>query len=351
MQEKQDNTINTILSVERAIDELRRQQGVTITENAHAIGNYPAEFLTQNTYAALNATGTSLLLSAPRARMLTLAETAITIDTTYLTLSQLMALADPTAEQVPLPKFSIQPATNIDIMARKLAKYASLLPALLRIPAPPAPWLTLPANDLAHYIAHPHIDLIETASAQLPLENAENTRIISFRSTHATAVHLALIIGTPSQAEAPLTRIHSSCITGDILGSLRCDCGDQLTLAIKQISEYGSGLLIYLHQEGRGIGITNKLRAYRLQEQGMDTFDANLALGFEHDERDFAIAAAILQKLGFPTIRMLTNNPHKMAAMQAAGITIAERIPLSIKNGRHNHSYLEAKAKKSGHLL
>ncbi len=354
MVEKQGNIASSTIAAERAIDELRRQQGIIITENdAHAIANYPAEFLTEAQFASWNSAGAQLLISAPRAKMLGLGDTAVKLSTTGLTLAQVQALADPTADQSQLPKTKTTPATAIDAMALTLAKYASLLPALLLIPAPlptTIVWASLNASDLAHYIAHPELDIIQTASAQLPLSGAENTRIVSFRSAHATAVHLALIIGEPGKA-APLTRIHSSCVTGDILGSLRCDCGDQLKLAMEQISAHGSGILVYLHQEGRGIGITNKLRAYALQERGMDTFDANLALGFEEDERNFAIAAAILKKLGFPAIRMLTNNPQKMAALQTAGITVSERVPLVVATGRHNHSYLEAKAKKSGHLL
>lgn len=350
MQEKQDTTA-IVIAIERAIDELRRQQGVIITAGDGAtIGNFPAEFLTETSYAALNTPGAELLLTAPRAQALALGSTPVRIRTTGLSLPQLMALADPTADPSHLPQITARPASDIDAMALKLAKYASLLPALLLVPAPAQQdWQTITAEALAHYIAHPQVDIIPTASASLPLASAEHTRIISFRSTHATAVHLALIIGEPGHA--PLTRIHSSCVTGDILGSLRCDCGDQLKRAIEHISAAGAGLLIYLHQEGRGIGITNKLRAYALQERGMDTFDANLALGFEEDERNFAIAAAILKKLGHPAIRMLTNNPQKLAALEAAGITVTERAPLIITSGRHNHSYLEAKAKKSGHLL
>lgn len=351
MQQLQGNNLNITLAVERALDELRRQQGIIIESGNLAIGNMPAEFLTPENYPALNQPGACLLITAARARMLGLGNTALRIDTTNLALPQIQALADPTADQSALPPVQQRTGSDVDALALTIAKYASLLPALLLVPAPPAHWHRLHASDLATYIAHPQSEIIETASAMLPLESAENTRIISFRTANATAVHLALIIGEPKTGLPPLTRIHSSCVTGDILGSLRCDCGDQLRLAIRQIAAEGSGLLIYLHQEGRGIGITNKLRAYKLQEQGMDTFDANLALGFDEDERNFTIAAAILRKLGHPAIRMLTNNPHKLAAMEAAGITITSRVPLSVSSGRHNHSYLEAKAKKSGHLL
>jgi len=351
MQEKQHNNTQKIITVERAIDELRRQQGLIIRENnGFSLGYVPAECLNAQTYNALNHSA-QLLITAARAKHIGMSDHAVKIHTASLSFAQMMALADPTADQSCLPVIATTPATTTDEMALRLAKYASLLPALMLAPNAPKEWQSLDAEDITYYIAHPELDMTETASAHLPLATAEHTRIISFRSCHATAIHLALIIGEPKPDTPPLTRIHSSCVTGDILGSLRCDCGDQLTLAIEQIGKQGSGLLIYLHQEGRGIGITNKLRAYMLQERGMDTFEANLALGFDEDERNFAIAASILKKLGHPSIRMLTNNPQKIAAMQASGITITERVPLVAPSGRHNHNYLETKAKKSGHLL
>jgi GTP cyclohydrolase II len=244
-------------------------------------------------------------------------------------------------------------------MMLHLAKYAGLLPALLLIESSAEitktkellHWQVIPAEDIACYMRTPLVDVIPTARAKLPLENMENCTLISFRTRFTTGVHLALITGNLSSSDSPLTRIHSSCVTGDILGSLRCDCGDQLHMALEQIRDAGNGLLIYLHQEGRGIGITNKLRAYQLQEQGYDTYDANLALGFDEDERDFGIAAAILNYLRVTHIRLLTNNPQKINAIEAAGIRVTERVPLITKSGQHNHAYLEAKAKKSGHLF
>ena len=149
---------------------------------------------------------------------------------------------------------------------------------------------------------------------------------------------------------APLVRVHSSCVTGDLLGSLRCDCGSQLQLALSQMKEAGAGILLYLHQEGRGIGITSKLRAYALQERGLDTFAANEQLGFSEDERDFSIAGELLKALGHTRIRLLTNNPDKIDAFDVSGITITERLPLITPSNTHNHAYLEAKKIKRGHL-
>ncbi|MDE3037355.1 MAG: GTP cyclohydrolase II, partial [Pseudomonadota bacterium] len=205
-------------------------------------------------------------------------------------------------------------------------------------------------SDATVYWANPPLDIVPLAKAPLPIKGAEQATLTCFRTRWGTSTHLALIVGNPA-ADASLVRIHSSCVTGDILGSLRCDCGSQLQLALEQITQAGSGIFIYLHQEGRGIGIANKLRAYALQEKGLDTYEANLMLGFDEDERDFALAAGILKKLGVKKIRLMTNNPGKLKALEKAGITIAERVPLVAESGRHNHSYLEAKAKKSGHLF
>jgi GTP cyclohydrolase II len=357
MPEKQaaipQDCIASHLHTERAIDELRRQAGLIIQDdNGHAVGNYPAEFLNEETLARLRSPQLHVLITGTRAHTLGLAAQDMKIDAGNLSLAQIMALCDPVSDQSALPKMQPVPASDIDSMALRLAKYASILPALLLVSdkAAMASWPVLSVQDMRRYIAMPLVDMIQTAQAALPIEGAEHTRVVSFRSFHSTEVHLALVVGQPAQETAPLTRIHSSCVTGDILGSLRCDCGTQLKRAVEQIILAGSGVLVYLHQEGRGIGITNKLRAYQLQEKGIDTYQANLMLGYGEDERDFSLAAAILKKIGIGTIRMLTNNPHKMAAMEKAGIKVAQRIPLIAASGQHNHAYLDAKA-RFGHLF
>ncbi len=148
-----------------------------------------------------------------------------------------------------------------------------------------------------------------------------------------------------------LARLHSACFTGDVLGSLKCDCGPQLDAALTQMGHEGAGILLYLNQEGRGIGLANKMRAYDLQDQGFDTVEANHRLGFEDDERDFRIGAALLKKLGFSKVRLLTNNPAKMRMLEANGIEVVERVPLKVGLSRHNAAYLATKAAKSGHIL
>lgn len=340
--------------VEQALQAWRMQEGVIIRDKTgQALAYYPAEFLDEPLLSALRSPQARLLVTAVRAQHLGLEARHSRIDMANLSLAELRALSDPLAAQPPGAAHHVQPTTEADGMALRLAKQAALLPALLLAPPDQAPahWPTISTDDIARYLDHIPADVTETARASLPVEGAENATLISFRDRFGGGVHLALVVGDATRQASPLTRVHSSCVTGDILGSLRCDCGDQLKLAMAQITAQGSGVLVYLHQEGRGIGITNKLRAYRLQEQGIDTYEANRLLGFEEDERDFMLAAAILKKLSIVRVRLLSNNPHKIAAMEKAGITVAERVPIVAPSGKHNHGYLDAKAKKAGHVF
>ena len=185
----------------------------------------------------------------------------------------------------------------------------------------------------------------------MPLAGAEDARVVAFRAPDAGIEHLAIVIGAPERAEAPLVRLHSECFTGDLLGSLRCDCGPQLQLAIRRIAAEGAGAVLYLAQEGRGIGLVNKLRAYALQDGGLDTLDANRALGWGADERRFLIAATMLGELGIKRLRLLTNNPAKVEALAAYGIDIAGREKLAIAPNGINDGYLATKASRFGHRL
>jgi GTP cyclohydrolase II len=184
----------------------------------------------------------------------------------------------------------------------------------------------------------------------LPIRAAEKAEIVAFRSDEDAAEHVALMIGAPNGA-LPLVRLHSECLTGDVLGSLKCDCGPQLDGALAAIAEAGWGILLYLRQEGRGIGLVNKLRAYALQDQGFDTVDANLRLGFGDDERDFAVAAHMLELLGQKEVRLLTNNPRKVQNLESAGIRVSEQVGLRIPANPHNQAYLQTKKARSGHDL
>lgn len=194
-------------------------------------------------------------------------------------------------------------------------------------------------------------DPIMIASANLPIRVHSETRIFVFRFDSGSEEHCAIEIGKPDRKAPVLVRLHSACFTGDVLDSLKCDCGTQLALALDHMSNVGGGILLYLNQEGRGIGLGNKVRAYSLQDQGFDTLEANHRLGFEGDERDFGIAADILKHLGFASAQLMTNNPNKVCMMEAAGIEISERIPLKSKPTEFNVAYLAVKSEKFGHLL
>jgi GTP cyclohydrolase II (EC 3.5.4.25) len=173
--------------------------------------------------------------------------------------------------------------------------------------------------------------------------------IHGFKDTQGSE-HVALVMGNPAAAKAPLVRVHSECLTGDALFSQRCDCGPQLEAAMQQIGNAGEGVIVYLRQEGRGIGLLNKIRAYALQDEaGADTVEANEALGFAPDSRDYGVAAAMLEAIGVQRLRLLTNNPSKVAGLEAAGIQVIERLPLLAGRNPHNHAYLETKAAKFGH--
>ena len=246
---------------------------------------------------------------------------------------------------------------NCDIhrAAVALTKAARLLPAAIVLPLQEALRFAS-EHDLTFLPATAALDtslspLKPIISARLPLEVSEAGRLHIFRPEDGAEEHYAVEIGQPSRDEPVLSRLHSACFTGDLLGSLKCDCGPQLRGALGQMGAEGEGVLLYLNQEGRGIGLANKMRAYSLQDQGFDTVEANHRLGFEDDERDFRIGAEILRRMGFNSVRLLTNNPAKVARMRDCGIEVVERVPLKVGENRHNHDYLATKAKKSGHLL
>jgi GTP cyclohydrolase II len=199
-------------------------------------------------------------------------------------------------------------------------------------------------------VADPPLSVIRRAQARIPTECGK-FQMFLYEDDREHKEHLALVQGEVAGRPDVLVRVHSECFTGDVLGSLRCDCGEQFTLALRMIAEAGAGVLLYLRQEGRGIGLVKKMQAYNLQDQGMDTVDANLALGHQADERDYDIAALILDDLGVRTIRLLTNNPHKIASLENLGVEITERLPLISRVTPENCSYLLAKAKRMNHLL
>ncbi|MCV6595091.1 MAG: GTP cyclohydrolase II [Silicimonas sp.] len=237
--------------------------------------------------------------------------------------------------------------------ALQLVKSAWLLPAALVVEvqsALPADLTRLPLEGLIGALAAP-VNHKAVVSGRVPMALAQAGRVHVFRPGDGGEDHVAVEIGTPARDEPVLARLHSACFTGDVLGSLKCDCGAQLQGALARMGEGGAGVLLYLNQEGRGIGLANKMRAYSLQDQGFDTVEANHRLGFEDDERDFRTGADLLKKMGFSAVRLMTNNPAKVAMMEAQGIEVVERVPLQVGRQAENARYLDVKAQKSGHLL
>ncbi|MEM6384918.1 MAG: GTP cyclohydrolase II [Pseudomonadota bacterium] len=242
---------------------------------------------------------------------------------------------------------------RIERVAMLLAKSARLLPAVLVVETSALPqedWTVLDLSNAEQLLSAPvlHRDIV---SGRVPLEVSSAGRVHVFRPDDGGEDHVVCEIGQPARAEPVLVRLHSACFTGDVLGSLKCDCGPQLHAALKQMGAEGAGVLLYLSQEGRGIGLANKLRAYALQDQGFDTVDANHRLGFEDDERDFRTGADLLKRLGFSRIRLMTNNPAKVAMLEAQGLEVVERVPLRVGRREENAAYLDIKARKSGHFL
>ena len=366
-------TAGTLLSVDRAISDLRRGLMVVIRgEDGRALLSQAAEAVTPQSLqrlATLSGVTPGLVLTAQRAAALGLGAIDANVITLELTggiaAQTVRDIADPaTAVAVKLPKqLDIEPdALRHSVEAAvELTKLARLLPAALTAPleigngmdlldwAQAESLLLVDAEQIDDYELNASRSLKPVSQARVPLTGAEDSRIVAYRPSDGGIEHLAIVIGKP-KADAPvLVRLHSECFTGDLLASLRCDCGDQLRGAIEEIAKAGSGILIYLAQEGRGIGLVNKLRAYRLQDAGADTIDANEQLGFDADERIYLPAAHILEDLGFTTVRLLTNNPAKVEALARRGITVVERVPHVFPANDHNLRYLQTKATRSGH--
>jgi len=247
--------------------------------------------------------------------------------------------------------------------ATRLLRNAKLLPAALmaRLPfrdiaaqdrfAQEHNILVLEARDLDFYHHQAGAKMRIAARARVPLAVAEDAEVVMFRTEIGGEDHFAVLIGKGAELDVPLVRLHSQCITGDVLGSLKCDCGDQLQTAMRLMAKNGGGVLIYLAQEGRDIGLLNKMRAYALQDNGFDTVDANHALGFNTDERVFLPAARILDALGITRLRLITNNPDKISQLEQCGIKVEERAPLILASNPHNEDYLATKKHRTGHMI
>ena len=205
-------------------------------------------------------------------------------------------------------------------------------------------------SQIVHYRRANERVVYQVAAAELPTAHGPY-KAVAFHDTTTGEDHVALTLGDLANDSPPLVRVHSECLTGDVFGSMRCDCGDQLNAALARIADEGRGAVLYMRQEGRGIGLANKLRTYELQDRGLDTVDANRHLGFAADLRDYGVGAQILRELGITDLRLLTNNPKKTAGFRAYGLKVVEQLPLAVEPGAHNRRYLETKRARMGHEL
>jgi len=365
-------------AVHRAVSELRRGTPIIVEGPSHGLGSCLVVAAAETVGAqglieimALAASPPVLLLSPVRASAILHrpvpmnapdeGAVALRLPASLTAPERLRAFADPTAELLLGTEGQAMERASLPALAPaalSLAKLARLLPALVAAPvaqATEAGLLRVSAADLLAYPASVATSLRRVGEARVPLEDAPETRIIAFRAADGGIEHLAMLVGDPeavvAAGKAPMTRLHSECFTGDLLGSLRCDCGPQLKGALRRMAEEGAGVLLYLAQEGRGIGLVNKLRAYTLQDEGLDTLDANRALGYGADERNFLVAATMLRLLGVPRVRLLTNNPDKIAGLAACGIEVATRETHAFAGNGVNDFYLATKAERFGHMF
>jgi GTP cyclohydrolase II len=267
------------------------------------------------------------------------------------------AIADPALDLATPMKgpFRALPIADLPaaVAALELARLAGVLPAFLLDATGVEPAVTLAPEDLEDFKDPRHLAI--ASRARLPVSVCDSAQIVAFRSRDDLREHVALVLGSQNADRPPLVRLHSECLTGDVLGSLKCDCGPQLDAALaamaQEANQGGWGILLYLRQEGRGIGLINKLRAYQLQDQGFDTVDANTRLGLPNEARDFPVAARMLELLGVGAIRLMTNNPAKVAVLQSVGVNVLERVPHALPANPHNERYLATKRDRSGHFL
>lgn len=358
-----DDSEHKQILVARAADELRRGLPVVVKDGSKSLLLLAAEYANTSSLGLFDdmASDSFILLTNNRAMALKVPGEdwpVVRIERpSWMQAADIVAMADPTLDlSTPLKgpfRRRNHPAEDNDVAAVKLAKVAYLLPAVVAsevegdVPGVP----TVDAVDILATDIEQARQLRQVADARVPLAGAENARLVAFRPLSGGVEHIAIVIGDPDRSKPVLMRVHSECFTGDLLGSLKCDCGEQLRGAIKHINDAGGGVLLYMAQEGRGIGLISKLKAYTLQDQGYDTVDSNTHLGFEVDERMFAPAAEMLKGLGIASVRLMTNNPLKVEGLECFGIKVAERVAHSFPPNPHNERYLQIKKSRTGHIL
>jgi GTP cyclohydrolase II len=347
------------VSVERALSEFRSGRPVVITSAKDAVTALPVDGMTQEMLVAFRLLSRPvrplLLITGRRAR-------AIGVETSdpagialpdFCSAGEIFSLATATHVSSHLELIPVGAGANAAI---QLAIAARRLPALLigagnsaAVLTCEPPLVAVPAEAVAQCRRASAAAVSLAAEVTIPLTGF-SARFVVFRDGNG-GTSVAVVVGSPDLTEPVLVRLHSACLTGDVFGSRRCDCGDQLHLALMQLAQHGGGIVLYLEQEGRGLGLVNKIRAYQLQDEGLDTVDANSVLGFEDDERDYGIAVRMLQMLGCTRVRLMTNNPSKLEALSRAGIDVSGRVPLHGPITADNRRYLAAKATRSGHQL
>ena len=344
----------------RALAEFRSGRPVIIADNNETLLCLPVEGLDKDRLAAFRALAAPitprLVLTSSRARSLGIDATEpvaieLSDDVDALTVLAMVQENKPDFEFLP------EPAGAAAAAAIDLVKLAQILPAVLvadtdhAIAAAFEPRIiTIDAKAVARFRKEGTRSLKIAGEAHVPLSSSVRARFVVFHDAFGDDL-VAVIVGTPDLSRPVPVRIHSACLTGDVFGSRRCDCGDQLRMALARLQEAGGGIILYLAQEGRGLGLANKMRTYKLQDAGLDTVDANTTLGFDDDERDYGVAVRMLQMLGATRVVLLTNNPDKLDSLVQAGIEISGRMPLETPVNVHNRRYLTAKAARAGHQL
>ena len=348
------------VGVGRGLAEFRAGRPVVVTSGSETLLCLPVEGLNKERLVAFRALCAPI---APRLVLTSLRARSLGIDANEPVALELMSdvdanmilalVADATSDHVFVP----EPAGPAAIAAIDLVKLAQVLPAVLvaettatMVKAFNPSIVTVEASAVALFREKATLSLAIAGEAYVPLSSGVRTRFVVFRDAFGEDP-VAVIVGTPDLSKPVPVRIHSACLTGDVFGSRRCDCGDQLKLALARLQEAGGGIILYLAQEGRGVGLANKMRTYKLQDGGLDTVDANTTLGFDDDERDYGVAVRMLQMLGCARVVLLTNNPAKLDGLTKAGIEIAGRMPIETPINSDNRRYLTAKASRAGHHL
>jgi len=343
-----NKTEKAILSIERACNDLRKGFAVIVKSGNNKILVTSPEVILPPLLAKLN--DYRLVISPQRASYITGNEFNNAASITITDQDNIADIAGVSNKPYLHEAENLTNSKKIDLYALKLTKIAELIPAAIICDEfeDDGIFLTVTDNQIDEYKNNIEYGITEACRTDISLKNAEDAQIIAYRPTLGGKEHYAIIIGKKTPKE-PLVRIHSSCYTGDLLDSLECDCHDQLHEAINLMQKKGGGIILYMLQEGRGIGLINKLRAYALKSCGMDTVEANEALGFNDDERDFLPAAQILKTMGIKKLQLLSNNPRKAKGLEDLGIKVTKCVPHVIEHNKHNKKYLETKFTRLGH--